>query len=49
VGVPYEIISQSLASLALLYMNEEVKDILVNGYKEIIDEEDKLIKSIEVR
>jgi len=48
-GSAYEIISQSLASLALLYMNEEVKDILVNGYKEIIDEEDKLIKSIEDR
>lgn len=48
-GSAYEIISQSLASLALSYLSEEVKDILFNGYKEIIEEEDKLIKSIEDR
>ena len=48
-GSAYEIISQSLASFALLYLSEEVKDVLLIGYREIIDEEDKLIKSIEQR
>lgn len=47
-GSSYEAISQSLASYALEFIkNKEDKERLVNGYKEVIEELDSLIKSIE--
>ena len=48
-GSAYEIISQAFASHVLFYLSSEEKEILVVGYKEIIGEEDRLIKSIETR
>jgi|SRR5688500_4115467 len=48
-GSAYEIISQTLASYILDYLNSDERDELVNGYKEVIDEEDLLIKSVETR
>jgi len=48
-GSAYEIISQILASYDLCYLSIEDKEFLIRGYKQIIDEEDKLIKSIETR
>lgn len=46
-GSAYEIISQVFASHALSYLPLEEKDYLIENYKEIIDEEDRLIKSLE--
>lgn len=48
-GSAYEIISQTLASYILQYLISDEKDELLNGYKEIIYEEDLLIKSVETR
>src|SRR5258706_9565358 len=48
-GSAYEIISQTFASHALSFLSIEEKEFLMNGYKEIIGEEDRLIKSIETR
>lgn len=48
-GSAYEIISQSLASYILQFLSFEEREELTSGYKEIIDEEDKLIKSVEQR
>ena len=48
-GSVYEIISQTFASQVLRYLTIEDKEYLIRGYKEIIDEEDRLIKSIETR
>lgn len=48
-GSAYEIISQSLASYILNYMMAEEKVELHLGYKGIIDELDKLIKTVEER
>jgi len=48
-GSAYEIISQTFASHVLCYLDIEDKEYLINGYKEIIDEEDRLIKSVETR
>ncbi len=48
-GSAYEIISQAFASHALSYLSIEEKEFLIAGYKELIDEEDKLIKSVETR
>lgn len=48
-GSAYEIISQTLASYVLQYLNIDERDELINGYKEIIYEEDLLIKSVETR
>lgn len=48
-GSAYEIISQALASYVLQYLIIDEKDELLNGYKEIIYEEDLLIKSVETR
>ena len=46
-GSAYEIISQTLTSHALHFLSMEEKDELFHGYKEIINEEDRLIKSVE--
>ena len=48
-GSAYEIISQTLASYALQYLCIDERDELLIGYKEIIYEEDFLIKSVEAR
>jgi four helix bundle protein len=48
-GSAYEIISQTLASYVLEYLDNDERDELLNGYKEVIDEEDLLIKSVETR
>ena len=48
-GSAYELISQTFASETLGYLTFEEKEILVDGYKEIIGEEDLLIKAIELR
>jgi four helix bundle protein len=48
-GSAYEIISQSLASYILQFLTMKERDELITGYKNIIDEEDKLIKSVEKR
>ena len=43
------IISQTLVSHALEYINSDEKESLKDGYKEVIDELDKIIKSVESR
>lgn len=49
-GSSYEIISQILASFALKYISKkEEKETIEKAYREIIDELDSLIKSIEKR
>jgi len=48
-GTAYEIISQVLASHLLQYLNSEERDELIDGYKQIIFEQDCLIKSVEQR
>ena len=48
-GSAYEIISQSHASHFLNFVKKEEKEFLIEGYKEIIDEADRLIKSVETR
>jgi len=48
-GSAYELISQTIASFVLEYLDEKEKIELVEGYKEIITEQDLLIKSIELR
>jgi len=48
-GSAYEIISQVLASHLLQYLNTEEKDELIDGYKQIIYEQDCLIKTGEQR
>ncbi|MCK4407496.1 MAG: four helix bundle protein [Bacteroidales bacterium] len=48
-GSCYEIISQTLVSLALKYINQDEKINLVTGYREVINELDSMIKSIENR
>ena len=45
----YEIISQVLVSSALLYIQNKQKELLVKGYKEVINELDMIIKSVETR
>ena len=47
-GSSYELISQILVSFALTYIkNNEKKENLINDYREIINELDALIKTIE--
>ena len=46
-GSAYEIISQTLASYAVHYLTLEERDQILAGYKQIIDEEDCLIKTVE--
>ena len=48
-GSSYELISQSFASNVLGYLSDIEKRSLVNKCKEIIKEEDLMIKSIETR
>ena len=48
-GSAYEIISQALASHILQFLSIEEMNELSDGYKDIIYEEDKLIKSVEQR
>ena len=48
-GSAQEIISQFIASHILQFLTIEERDELVKGYKEIIYDEDKLIKSVELR
>ena len=47
-GSSYELISQTLSSYNLNYMSNEDK-IELMGYKEIINELDKIIKTVETR
>lgn len=46
-GSCYELISQLLASHALDYVAKNESNSLIEGYKEVINELDSLIKSIE--
>lgn len=48
-GSSYELLSQSLVSKGLLYINEAEKERLFSGYSDVIQELDTLIKSIETR
>src|SRR5688572_4457085 len=48
-GSAYEAISQISVSYHLNYISKQDKDLLIEGYKEIILEEDKLIKAVEGR
>jgi four helix bundle protein len=48
-GSACEIISQTLASFLLKYISMAERNELVEGYQEIITEEDKLIKTVEQR
>ena len=48
-GSSYELISQSLTGSALIYWNEIDTALLTMGYRDIIEELDKLIKSVESR
>jgi four helix bundle protein len=48
-GSAYELISQTLVSLHLDYLTEEIAGTLMDGYKDVISEFDTLIKSIELR
>ena len=46
-GSCYELLSQVMVSLALQYIGKDEESSLIKGYKEVIDELDSLIKSIE--
>jgi len=48
-GSSYELISQSLAAKALGYSNSSETSHLTIGYREVIDELDRLIKAVETR
>lgn len=48
-GSSYELVSQSMTGSALVYCNKKDADILNFGYREIIDELDKLINAVESR
>ena len=48
-GSAYEVISQTLVSEALSYLSQEDRSQLKNGYQGVIDEIDKIIKSVETR
>jgi len=48
-GSAYEVVSQALTCKALGFLNETDKDQIVGGYKEVINEIDKLIKTVETR
>lgn len=48
-GSAYEIISQLLASSALGFLKSNEEKELTDGYKEVINELDKLIKTVESR
>jgi four helix bundle protein len=48
-GSSYELISQTLTSKALQYCTEKDSELILPGYKEVIEELDRLIKSVESR
>lgn len=48
-GSAYETMSQALVSQALSYINPGDKNELIHGYQGVIDEIDRLIKSVESR
>jgi len=48
-GEAYEVVSQALTCKALGFLNERDKNQIVGGYREVIDEIDKLIKTVETR
>ncbi len=48
-GSSYEVISQVLVSSALQYFNKKDEKEIVRGYKQVIDELDSMIKSVELR
>lgn len=48
-GSAYEVMSQTIASSVLKYLDTQEKIELIEGYKEVIHEQDLLIKSIELR
>jgi len=48
-GSAYEVMSQALTCEALGFLNVNDKDRIVRGYKEVIEEIDKLIKTVETR
>ena len=48
-GSSYELASQTYASFELNYLNKDYKGILLDSIKEIIDETDKIIRTVEDR
>lgn len=48
-GSSYELVSQSMTGNALVYCTQQDADLLNFGYREIIDELDKLINAVESR
>ena len=48
-GSAYEVISQLLVSVMLNYQNTENTKSVISGYKEVITELDKLIKTVETK
>ena len=48
-GSSYEVISQVLVSTALQYLDKKDKKEIFSGYKQVIDELDSIIKSVELR
>ena len=48
-GSAYELISETLSSLALSYCTTKDANYLIDGYKQVISELDPLIKTVESR
>ena len=48
-GSAYEVMSQILVSNGLNYISEEEKNTLILEYKEVIEELDKIIRTVESR
>jgi four helix bundle protein len=48
-GSSFELISQTTVCSLLLYCNEQKKEELEKGYREVIDEINALIKTVELR
>ncbi len=48
-GSAYEVLSQVLASFAFNYISQDEKENLSSGYKEVINELDMIIKTVELR
>ncbi len=48
-GSAYEVMSQALTCKALSFLSGDDSDRILTGYKEVINEIDKIIKTIETR
>lgn len=48
-GSAYEVISQTMVCEALDFFNDKEKKVLIQGYQNLINELDKLIKAVEAR